>query len=85
MADRARLTIKILVLIIVLLVLVVAYALAVRPAISGYIVNKQVGAYQQGQADLLNNILVQMQQVGYAQIPVGNYTLFLQGQLSPAQ
>lgn len=85
MADRTKLTIKILVLIIVLLVLVVAYALAIKPAVSGYVINKQVGAYQQGQADLLNNILVQMQQVGYAKLPIGNYTLLLQGQLTPAQ
>jgi len=86
MAEKSGLTIKILVLIIVLLVLVIAYVLALKPAVSGFIVKKQVGAYQQGQADTLNSIWVQIQQTGAAQIPLGdNSVLVLQGQIFQTQ
>ncbi len=95
MADRTKLTIKVLVLIIVLLVLVVAYAFAVRPAISGYVTKVYQQGQMQGYTDIMSNILVQLQQTGgyvpqlqqagYAQFPVGNDTLVLQGLVVPTQ
>jgi len=95
MAEKSKLTIRILILIIVLLALVVLYAFVVQPSVSGFIVDKQVGAYEQGyqqaQVDLLNNIVVQLQQAGNAQIPVGeNQVLVIEGrsqifQTQPAQ
>lgn len=75
-------TVKILVFVIAALLLINIYAFAVKPAVSSYVTNKQIGAYNQGQIELLNNILAQMQNNnGAATIPVGNYTLVLNGQL----
>ena len=80
--DSNKKLIKVLVIVIVVLVLFIAYAFAIRPALSNYVINKQVSAYNQAQTDLLNNILVQMQQNnGRADLNVGNYTLVLSGQL----
>ncbi len=84
MADKSKLTIRILILIIALLALAVLYAFVIRPTVSGFVMNKQIDAYNQGQTDLLNNILVQLQQTGNAQISVGDeYTLTLTGRLDP--
>ena len=75
MTGNSKVTIKILVIVIVVLALALIYVLAIKPAVSGFVVDKQVSAYEMGytqaQADLLNNIIVQLQQAGYAQIPVG--------------
>lgn len=80
--DGNKRTVRILVSVIAVLVLFIIFAFVVKPAINSYVVNKQVGAYNQGQTDLLNNLLVQMQgNDGVATIPVGNYTLVLNGQL----
>lgn len=80
--DKHKLTIRVLVSVIAVLLLVIIYAFVIKPGISGYVVNKQISAYNQGQADLINEILVQMQQnSGSASIPLGNYTLVLGGQL----
>ena len=82
MAEKNKLIMRILILVIVLLVLVIAYAFAIRPAVSGYVVDKQISAYNQGQADLLNSMWAQIQQTGTAQIPVAeNQVLVLQGQI----
>ncbi len=81
--EKSKLTIRILILVIALLALVVLYAFAIRPAVTGYAVNKYSQGYYQGQSDLLSNIVVQLQQAGYAQIPVGeNQVLVLQGQIA---
>ncbi len=84
--EKQKLTMRILILVIVLLALAVLYAFAVRPAVTGYAVNKYSQGYYQGQSDLLSNIVVQLQQAGYAQIPVGeNQVLVLQGQIAQTQ
>lgn len=87
--EKNKLTVRILILVIALLALAVLYAFAVRPAVTGYAVNKYSQGYYQGQADLLSNVWTQIQQVGYAQIPLGeNQVLVLQGQIAqtrPAQ
>lgn len=77
MADKPRVTIAILTIIVIILALVVVYAFLVQPAISSYISGKQISAYNQGQADLLNTILLQIQQAGYVGIPIGDQTLIL--------
>ena len=77
MADKTRATIVILTILVIILALVVVYAFLVQPAISSYISSKQISAYNQGQADLLNTILLQIQQAGYVGIPIGNQTLIL--------
>ena len=84
MADKNKLTVRILILIIALLALAVLYAFVVRPTVTGYV----TGAYQQGlqqgyiqaQSDFLTNIHTQLQQAGNAQIPVGeNQVLVIEG------
>ncbi|MCK4500728.1 hypothetical protein KAU11_09520, partial [Candidatus Babeliales bacterium] len=57
-----------------------------RPAVTGYAINNYEQGYMRAQADLLTNIWTQIQQTGYAQIPLGeNQVLVLQGQIAQAQ
>lgn len=63
----------VLVAVIVVLALLVLYAFAIRPAVSGYTINAQ----NEGINYALSSIVSQVQQNGYAQIPVGNQTLVL--------
>ncbi len=75
--ERVGLVFGLLIFIIVVLAVVVIYAFVVRPAFSDYVTNKEVSAYNQGQADLLNTILLNIQQLGYVNIPIGNQSLIL--------
>jgi len=77
MADRTKVTMTVLIVLVVILAIAVVYAFVVGPAISDYVANKQISAYNQGQSDLLNNILLNIQQVGFVRIPVGNQSLVL--------
>ena len=77
MAEKTRVTIFILTILVIVLAIVVLYAFVVSPAISNYILNKQISAYNQGQADLLNNILLNIQQAGFVRIPIGDQSLVL--------
>ena len=86
MADKNKLTMRILVLVIALLLLAVLYAFVVRPVVTGYAINNYEQGYMSGQMDLLNNVVTQIQQtanaqgVGSAQFPVGeNQVLVIQG------
>ena len=65
--------ITVLVLVIVILVVIVVYAFVIKPAISGYTVQKQT----EGVQIAVNSILAQIQQNGFVQIPIGNQTLIL--------
>lgn len=56
-----------LILVVVVLLGFVLYMFALKPQINGYVVNKQVEA----QTILLSNLIAQIQQYGYVQIPVG--------------
>ena len=91
MADKNKLTMRILILIIALLVLVVLYAFVVRPVVAGYAVDKYTQGYYQGQTDLLSNILTQIQQtansqgIGSAQVPFGENVLALEGKVFQTQ
>lgn len=86
MADKNKLVVRILILVIVLLLLAVLYAFVVRPTVTGYAIDKYTQGYYQGQGDLLSNVWTQIQQAGYAQIPLGeNQVLVLQGQIAQPQ
>ena len=73
MANRTNVLIAILVVIIVILAGIMAYAFLIRPAVTGYTVEKQ----NEGVQIAVNYILAQLQQQGFVQIPVGNQTLIL--------
>ena len=86
MADKNKLTMRILVLVIALLVLAVLYAFVVRPVVTGYAINNYEQGYMRAQTDLLTNIWTQIQQTGTAQIPVGeNQVLLLAGEIRQTQ
>ena len=86
MADKNKLTVRILILVIALLALAVLYAFVVRPTVTGYAVDKYSQGYYQGQADLLSNVWTQIQQTGTAQIPIGeSQVLLLAGELRQTQ
>jgi len=71
--DKKEFIIKILALVILVLVAVVVYLVALKPAMDRHILEKQIEA----QNILLNNIVLQIEQTGYIQIPVGNQSLYL--------
>ncbi len=73
MADKRNVLITVLVLVIVILLAAVLYAFVIKPAISGYTVQKQT----EGVQIAVNSILAQLQQNGFVQIPIGNQTLIL--------
>ncbi len=73
MADRNKLLVTFLVLVIVILVAIVAFTFLVKPAVTGYAIDKQ----GEGVQIAITQILAQVQQNGFVQIPVGNQTLFL--------
>lgn len=73
MADRRNTLMLVLVLVIVVLAGILIFTLLVRPAISGYSIEKQ----QEGVQIAVNSILLQLQQQGFVQIPIGNQTLIL--------
>jgi len=78
MEDKHRLTVTILILVIVLLAMAVLYAFVVKPAVSGYIVNQQNLGLKAGYNQALSDVVNQVGQVGFVQIPVGaNQTVLL--------
>ena len=80
MADKKKILITLLIAIIVVLVTIIIYAFVIRPAISGYTIQKQT----EGVQIAVNSILVQLQQNGFVQIPIGNQTLILVPYTSPS-
>ena len=71
-----------LILAVVVLLGFVLYMFALKPTVNGYVVNKQVEA----QTILLSNLIQQVQQNGYVQIPVGeDQVLTLIPYTEPAQ
>jgi len=73
MTDKKKVLITILVVIVVILAAIVVYAFVVRPAISGYTIQKQT----EGVQIAVNSILASIQQNGFVAIPIGNQTLYL--------
>ncbi len=86
MADKRKVLITLLVVIIIVLAAIIIYAFVIRPTLSGYVVSKQ----SEGVQIAIASIIAQIQQNGFAQIPVGNETLILvpylpEGQTQPTQ
>ena len=78
MADRTNVLITVLVLVIVILAGVLIFSFMVKPAYKGYVVEKQTEGYQIGYQTAINDIVLQVQQNRFVQIPVGgNQSLFL--------
>ncbi|MBI4116783.1 hypothetical protein HY449_03510 [Candidatus Pacearchaeota archaeon] len=71
--ESNKILIAVLILLVVVLGGMVLYSFALKPAISGYVVNAQ----NQGVNLAVASIVNQIQQQGYVQIPVGNQTLVL--------
>ena len=65
--------ILVLIAIIIILLGIVTYIVFVKPSLNGYIVNKQLEAKD----IVLNSLLMQIQQRGYAEIVFGNQSLIL--------
>ena len=80
--SQSRL-IAIMAFVIVALVLVVAYSFAVKPAINGYVVEKQ----NEAQYIVLNALISQLQQNGYIQIPLDeeNVLILIEYKPEPVQ
>ncbi|MDP3992402.1 MAG: hypothetical protein Q8P79_02770 [Nanoarchaeota archaeon] len=72
MANK-NVLIVVLVAVIVVLAAIMAYAFLIRPAFTGYTVEKQ----NEGVQIAVNYIVGQLQQQGFVQIPIGNQTLIL--------
>ena len=71
--ESNRILIAVLIILVAVLGGMVLYSFALKPAISGYVVNAQ----NQGVNLAVASIVSQIQQQGYVQIPVGNQTLVL--------
>ncbi len=67
MANKTNILMVFLVLVIVVLAAIVLYAFVVAPAFSGYVVDKQT----EGAVITINQILTQVQQNGFVEIPIG--------------
>ncbi|MEK6847778.1 MAG: hypothetical protein AABX50_01475 [Nanoarchaeota archaeon] len=72
MANK-NILIAILVLVIVILAGVVVYAFVLRPAYTGYVVDRQVEGYNV----CVSNFISQLQQNGFVQIDLGNQSIYL--------
>ena len=71
--KRTNLIMTILVVLVIILLVIIVYAFVLRPAINGYVISAQNTGIQY----TINAILLQIQQKGYAEIPVGNETIIL--------
>lgn len=67
MANRTKVLIVFLVLVIVVLAGVMAFTYLIKPKVTGYVTEKQT----EGVQIAVNAILMQLQQQGYVQIPLG--------------
>lgn len=73
MANRTKVFVILLVLLVVVLAGSLLFVAVIKPAVSGYATQKQT----EGVQIAVNSILLQIQQNGFVQIPVGNQTLVL--------
>lgn len=70
---KTGILVSILVLIIVVLAGIVAYAFVLRPAYTGYVVDRQVEGYNV----CVSNLISQLQQNGFVQVTLGNQSIYL--------
>ncbi len=73
MADKKKVLITFLIAIIVVMAVILVYMFLIRPGVTGYAVDRQ----SEGIEFAIATIISQIQQNGFAQIPVGNETLIL--------
>ena len=71
--ESNRILIAVLIILVAVLGGMVLYSFALKPAISGYVVNAQ----NQGVNLAVASIVSQIQQQGYVQLTIGNNTLIL--------
>ena len=67
MADKSKVVIIVLAILVVVLAIVVLYSFVIQQAIQGYNVQRQT----EGMQIAVNSILLQLQQQGFVQIPMG--------------
>lgn len=85
MASRVKALIVLLVLIIVILAGVLLYAFVVKPKYTGFVTDYTTQGQIQGVQFCVANILTQLQETGYVQLPLGNQTLILVPYVPPQQ
>jgi hypothetical protein len=73
MADKRKILITVLIAVIVILAAIIVYAFVISPSVTGYTVDRQ----REGIEFAISSIIAQIQQNGFAQISVGNETLYL--------
>ena len=73
MADKKKVLITLLVAVIVVMAAILVYVFVIGPNITGYAIDRQ----NEGVEFAIAAIVSQIQQNGFAQIPVGNETLIL--------
>ena len=71
MANKTSALIVSLVLVIAVLSVAVLYAFVLGPAYTGFVVDRQTEGVERGVQVAVNNILEQVQQNGFVQIPLG--------------
>jgi hypothetical protein len=79
--DKRDIVILSLVLVIVFFFILLGYLFIISPAISA----KATQQYNQGQIDLVNSMLTQIQQTGAVRIPLSNNQLLILVPYVPAQ
>ena len=67
MANKQKALMWVMFLIILILVIIIVYAFVISPTITGYVVERQLEGYQIA----LSDIIFQIQQDGFVQIPLG--------------
>ena len=72
MAEKGVL-IAVLVAVIIILVGVIIYAFVIKPAYTGYVVDRQVEGYN----ICVTNLISQLQQNGFVQLTLGNQSIYL--------
>lgn len=74
MTDRSTKAVMWIMLVVILvLLLFIGYVFLVKPAVTGYAVDRQNEGYQ----FFYGQLITQLQQTGYVQLPVGNQTIIL--------
>jgi len=85
MANRTKVVIVFLVLVVVILAGILLYAFVLKPKVSGFITGYTTQGQIQGVQFCVADILNQLQQNGFVQLPLGNQTLILVPYVPPTQ
>ena len=79
--DKRDVVILSLVIVILLLFLILGYLFIISPIITA----RATAKYNQGQIDLVTNMLTQIQQTGAVRLPLGNNQVLVLVPYAPAQ